>query len=160
MHMNTAEGSGYEAVGELMPAYDAVLSEEQLALWRSAENRFQLKTPKRRAVVLPEEAPAPTEPPAGTDFLQADAYLGPLRGFVYTTRDAALGYWREVARTPIVLCLVELLTHQAVHVIAHVTGKRARRQRLPNGARVVRPSRRQVAGKQPPPERIEQFSTI
>ena len=56
---NVAEGAEAEMIGEIMPAYDAVLSEEQLVLWRAAESRFQLKAPRRRAVVVTAAEPAP-----------------------------------------------------------------------------------------------------
>ena len=86
------------ANGTLVAPRDAWLGNEQLAHWREVEAKYGIKnaaTRTKKKPALQRVAPVP----AGQNFVPADEYKGKVRGYVYGTGAAGLGYHRDVATT-------------------------------------------------------------
>ena len=78
--------TGTSSADEARPLGDEHFSHEQHATWVAAERQLGAspqKIPRNKATT----ADGPLSIPHGTVFLQADAFRGPVSGFVFATRD-------------------------------------------------------------------------
>jgi len=115
---------------QVIPPWDAKLSDDQVALWKAAEDKIGIKhsvkswlTAKRKWLAIKATATPATTIPSGADFAQANLYNGPRQGYVFGTREGKLGYHRDQYKPPMVtLCLAEELA---------VSSNEASKQRWP-----------------------------